>query len=51
MGLVYSLTSYFYPSQPQPQLSAVVIKTKATRLSLCIKQEQYRLQQATIKLE
>jgi len=49
MGLVYSLTSYFYPTTPQ--LSAIVIKTKTTRLSLCIKQAQYRLQQATMKLE
>jgi hypothetical protein len=47
MGLIYSITSYFYPS---PKLSAAAIKTKSTRLSLCIKQAEYRLQQATIKL-
>ena len=49
MGLLYSITSYFYASAPQ--LSATAIKTKTTRLSLCIKQVQYKLQQATIKLE
>ena len=44
MGLVYSLTQYFYPNN-SPKLSQHAIKTKAKRLTLHIKQAQFRLQQ------
>ena len=50
MGLVQTISSYFYPNQNKP-LSATIIKTKAQRLTLCLKQAQYKLQQATLKLE
>ena len=48
MGLIQAFTSYFYPPA---KLSAVVIRTKAQRLTLCIKQAQYKLQEGTFKLE
>ena len=48
MGLVQAFTNYFYPPQ---KLSANLIRTKAQRLSLCIKQTQYKLQDGTFKLE
>ena len=47
MGLVQAFTNYFYPP---PKLAAIAIKTKAQRLTLCIKQAQYKLQEATFKL-
>jgi len=50
MGLVYSLTNYFYPTAT-PKLSQHAIRTKAQRLILCIKQAQFRLQKSTIKQE
>lgn len=50
MGVLQSLTNYFYPPQT-PALSAHAITTKARRLSLSIQQAQCKLQQATIKLE
>ena len=43
MGLVYSLTNYFYPTAT-PKLSQHAIKTKAKRLILHIRQAQYKLQ-------
>ncbi len=43
MGLVYSLTNYFYPTAT-PKLSHHAIRTKAQRLILYIKQAQFRLQ-------
>ena len=48
MGLIQTFTSYFYPP---PKLPANTIRTKAQRLTFCIKQAQYKLQEATFKLE
>lgn len=50
MGVVYSISSYFYPSTA-PKLSEHLIRTRSQKLVLYIRQAQYRLQQQTIKEE
>ncbi len=50
MGLLYSITSYFYPTN-NPAITEAAIKSKAQRLILCCQQAQYKLQQASIKEE
>lgn len=50
MGILYSLTSYFYPNTA-PHLTETRIRTSSQKLIIRIKNLQYKLQQEVFKAE